>query len=160
MLDRFGVTHVLSGEPLQGDLQLVASDPGGYCLSPEKGWWIYTNPGAARRAFFDGSSGTGTGTATVTEHHGDDVLIEVESPGAVLVVTEANAPGWQAFIDGIPATLSTADEIFRAVSVPEGRHEVRLVYRPESFRVGFFVAIAGLFTALVLLPLAAVRFGK
>lgn len=73
------------------------------------------------------------------------------SHGAVLVELGAVYPGWSVTVDGTPATLGTADILFRAVEVPAGRHVVAFNYRPPGLRAG--LALAAL--AAVLLALAA-----
>ncbi len=68
---------------------------------------------------------------------------------AVLVVTDSFDPGWQATVDGAPATLMRANAIFRAVVVPAGEHVVEMTYRPRSVVLGSW--ISGLTLALVAL---------
>ncbi len=60
----------------------------------------------------------------------------------LLVVTEQSFPGWQAFVDGEPAPLHTADMIFRGVPLAAGEHAVELVYRPRSVLVGALATVA------------------
>jgi uncharacterized membrane protein YfhO len=64
--------------------------------------------------------------------------------GGYLVSTDAWYPGWQAYVDGRPATLHRANLAFRVVSVPTGRHTVVFRYEPWSVRMGFaLTALAG-----------------
>lgn len=65
----------------------------------------------------------------------------------LLVVNQSWAPGWTATIDGHPAALLRANYLARAVALPAGEHEVRLVYTPRSFTVGLALTVA---TCLVL----------
>jgi hypothetical protein len=90
-------------------------------------------------------------------------VIEVDEPervvlrthgatSAVLVLTDAFYPGWQATLDGAPAPLLRANTAVRAVVVPAGEHHVEMRYRPRSLRVGAALAgigAAGLVAALV-----------
>ena len=57
-----------------------------------------------------------------------------------VVLADAFDPGWKATVDGRPATVLRANEAFRAVEVPAGRHEVEFAYRPRSVAVGLLVA--------------------
>jgi len=54
-------------------------------------------------------------------------------------------PGWRVTVDGNQAVIirQTNEPIFRAVSVPAGKHVVAFVYDPASFRLGLFLAIMG-----------------
>lgn len=61
---------------------------------------------------------------------------------AVVVVTDAFFPGWEARVDGAPAKLLRANFALRGVAVPAGEHEVEMRYRPAPFRVG--LALSGL----------------
>ena len=50
-------------------------------------------------------------------------------------------PGLAATVDGEPAPIFPADLLFRAVSVPAGRHTIALRYGRASFRWGWLVAV-------------------
>jgi hypothetical protein len=64
-------------------------------------------------------------------------IIEVEtSEAGLLFVSDTFFPGWRASVDGREAPIYKADFAFRAIPIPEGMHEVRMVYRPESFIIG------------------------
>ncbi len=98
-------------------------------------------------------SGPPVGAATVTRAAPDALTVTVESDrDAVLVLSEVAYPGWRATVDGRAAPLLTADYTFRAVPVSAGRHEVRLVFDPPLWRLGWIIA-AG--TALAAVALAS-----
>ena len=54
-------------------------------------------------------------------------------------------------MDGVPATIERANLLVRAVLLPQGKHVVRMVYRPASFRWGAALSALGLVTAALLL---------
>jgi hypothetical protein len=56
--------------------------------------------------------------------------------GGWMVVSESAWKGWRAFVDGKRAPLRYANHTLLAVYVPLGEHDVRMVYRPESFVIG------------------------
>ncbi len=60
---------------------------------------------------------------------------------AIVVLTDAYFPGWQATVDGEPAALLRANLNFRAVPVPAGEHEIEMRYRPASLRRGLGLAL-------------------
>jgi hypothetical protein len=83
---------------------------------------------------------------------GDRIEAEVTAPRAGLaLVLDPWFPGWSAKVDGRPAPLARADFAFMAVPVPEGRHSVRLEYRPTQLGRGIAVAVAaaGLMVAVL-----------
>ena len=86
------------------------------------------------------------------------VTIRLVAPRAGhLVVADSDAPGWTAFLDGVPAPLLRANMLFRAVPVPAGRHTVEMRYRPWSVRAG---ALTSLFGLVGLVTLCARRSGR
>jgi hypothetical protein len=60
---------------------------------------------------------------------------------AIVVLTDAYFPGWQATVDGEPAPLLRANLNFRGVAVPAGEHEIEMRYRPASLRWGLGLAL-------------------
>ncbi|RPJ52271.1 MAG: hypothetical protein EHM21_00605, partial [Chloroflexi bacterium] len=76
----------------------------------------------------------------------DRLVLEVAAPNpGWLVIADTWYPGWQASLDGTPASLYQADGLFRAVAVGAGLHRVEIKYRPPGF---YF---SGLFSILMLL---------
>jgi uncharacterized membrane protein YfhO len=62
------------------------------------------------------------------------VEVETEADGdALLVLLDANAPGWTATVTGAPAPILTANVAFRAVAIPAGHHLVRFSYTPPAW---------------------------
>ena len=96
--------------------------------------------------------GGGHGSATIVSYSLDRAVISatLDGPGW-LVLTDANAPGWQATVDGATATVLTADGDFRAVHLTTGTHQVVFDYKPLSLRIGAYLSFLG---ALVLALLA------
>jgi len=62
---------------------------------------------------------------------------------ALLVLLDANAPGWRATVTGAPAPIYTANVAFRAVAVPAGRHVVRFEYRPPGWGAALALTTSG-----------------
>ena len=95
-------------------------------------------------------TGDGTGEVESVYDEGNRIGARVAGGGGLLIMSEVYYPGWQAKVDGEPATLVRADYVLRAVCVPPGEHQVVLVYNPPLFRVGLAA------TSLTLLCLGAV----
>ena len=74
-----------------------------------------------------------------------------EEQDAVLILTDANYPGWQAAIDGQPAPIYQANRLFRAVYVPAGVHEIVFSFEPRSFDFGLLISLASLVIASIIL---------
>ena len=79
------------------------------------------------------------------------VEVDADRP-ALLVVSQAWAPGWTASVDGEPAEVVRADGVVQGVPVPAGAHRVELVHRAPGLRAGALVSGA---TLVVLVALSA-----
>jgi hypothetical protein len=71
--------------------------------------------------------------------------ISAERP-AWFFLADANYPGWKAYLDGKEVPVYSAQILGKAVSVPEGRHDLRIRFRPMSFYIGLTVSVL---TALI-----------
>lgn len=71
------------------------------------------------------------GAVTVTNAVPGGWTLEVDlDRDALVVLTESYYPGWGAEVDGVPADLVRADDLFIGVHVPPGKHHVELAYGP------------------------------
>lgn len=61
---------------------------------------------------------------------------------ARLTVADPFFPGWHASVDGVAVPLPGPPGEPMRLAIPEGLHEVRLAYRPGSFRAGLGLAAA------------------
>lgn len=70
--------------------------------------------------------------ARILSYSNTEVVVDVGAPpgGGWLVLNDVWHPWWFATLDGVEAPVLRANVIFRAVTVPEGRHEVRFTFRP------------------------------
>ena len=90
---------------------------------------------------------------TVEVHEPERLVLSVDTPAdGVLVLSEMYYPGWQATVDGNEATIWRANAGLRALPLTAGQHEVTLVYRPLSFRLGVVLSLI----SLVLLALGMI----
>jgi hypothetical protein len=122
----------------------------------EAAWRAVTAPGFdPRRTVIVESrtapAGGGRGRADVLLFEPGRVTVRVATGRpAVLVVSQAGSPGWEASVDGRPAPVLQADYLIQAVAVPGGRHEVTLRYRPLAARLGWLAQVLGLAGLVVL----------
>ncbi|MCC7008861.1 MAG: YfhO family protein [Acidobacteria bacterium] len=84
--------------------------------------------------------------------YGDNrVRIDVTAAGPALVVlSDAWAPGWTAYVDGRPAPILRANYAFRAVEVP-GTATVEFRYWPPGLTAGLIATATALLTVTALL---------
>jgi hypothetical protein len=83
------------------------------------------------------------------------VEIEVQSfeGPTFLVVNDRFDPGWKATIDGRPAPIYRTNGLVRGMSIPRGRHVVRMRYRAAaSVYLGVLLAVLGLVFAMFISP--------
>jgi hypothetical protein len=85
------------------------------------------------------------GTVRTLRYEPLDAELEVNAAtAAYLVTSEANYPGWQAFIDGRPQPLFTTNVAFRGLPVPAGRHIVTMRFRPSILWQGAALSLISL----------------
>lgn len=82
-------------------------------------------------------------TCAITQYSDDEIrmVADMKGPG-FLIMSEINYPGWQVFVDGQKRRIFTGNYLFRTVSLDTGRHEIRFIFSPLSFKIG--AAISGL----------------
>ncbi|MET0552936.1 MAG: YfhO family protein [Vicinamibacteria bacterium] len=92
------------------------------------------------------------GTARIVDERPDRVRIDaqLETP-ALVVLTDGDAPGWRARVDGRPAEVRRVNGTFLGVEAPAGHHQIELAYRPASVSWGLGVSLAALATLAALL---------
>ncbi len=80
---------------------------------------------------------------TIASYEPERVVLraDVKNP-AFLVLADADFPGWEATVDGAPATVLKANLMFRAVALESGAHEIVFAYRPTSWRWGLIISVA------------------
>lgn len=93
---------------------------------------------------------------SIIRPNANQVIVRSDRPG-MLVINEAFYPGWKAQIDGVATKVYRANAYFRAIEVPEGRHEIVFSYVPSGFMLGVYL-FAG--TWLVLLGINLFVFVK
>jgi hypothetical protein len=70
--------------------------------------------------------------ARIVSYGNTEIVVETEAPagGGWLVLYDVWHPWWFATVDGEGADILRANTMFRAVPIPEGRHEARFAFRP------------------------------
>jgi hypothetical protein len=97
-------------------------------------------------------------SATMVKYTAEEVVVQTRSQAeALLVLSDAAYPGWQATVDGAPTEIYTTNYLFRGVRVPAGTHEVRFVYAPTSWHRGVMISGVALLCWIGLLGLVVLR---
>ena len=95
------------------------------------------------------SGAGGAGEAEVVSREPDSITLRARltRPGYVLLLDRFD-PNWQATIDSHPATVLRANQVFRAVYVQAGVHEIRYVYHQRGLAPGFVISLITLLAIL------------
>lgn len=113
--DRMNVRYVLSFDPLTDSRYRLVLTEGKTKL--------YENLAAWPRVSLS------SGQATIIKYQPDEVTIETQSSvSGTLVLRDLFYSGWKGTIDDQPTGIFPAEDVFRGISVPQGRHKV-------SFRI-------------------------
>jgi len=102
-----------------------------------------------------GPSPTGKVEITGRTPNSVSLLAGLTRPGYV-VLLERYDPGWHATIDGHAAPVFRANQVFRAVYVEAGQHQIRFEYRQHGLRAGLAISLLTA-AALIVLSFTKVR---
>jgi hypothetical protein len=95
--------------------------------------------------------GLGAGEVKVSAYTANRIQLEVAATApAFLATSEAMYPGWEAAVNGKPATLLTTNGAFRGLALPGGASTVVMEYHPR------YLALSAALSVFALLAAAAV----
>lgn len=77
-------------------------------------------------------------------------ISDLEGP-RMLTFSSPRYPGWEAFVDGEPVELYTANDVFMAIEVQQGSHQVEFRFAPRVAYAGIGVSLITLSGATVFL---------
>ena len=83
-------------------------------------------------------------------------VVDMRCRGMV-VMSENDAPGWSARVDGKPAPIFPAYTAIRGVVVNAGRHHIEMHYRPASVLFGAAATALGIIGALLIAAFAPIK---
>ncbi|MEZ4516030.1 MAG: hypothetical protein R3C44_04040 [Chloroflexota bacterium] len=97
----------------------------------------------------------GNSYVSVTSHSAEqvDLTVSTEQVGLV-VLADANYPGWQAILDGQPVPIQQTDGLFRGVFVPAGEHSLTFRYESSPFHIGLLLTVVVLAAGVLVWILA------
>jgi hypothetical protein len=93
-----------------------------------------------------------SGSAEIIAYAPEHIVVRTQTDDpALLVLSDAIYPGWEASIDGAPAPIYPTNVLFRGVPVPAGDHEVVFTFRPQSWERGYRLSALGALLLIVTL---------
>jgi hypothetical protein len=106
--------------------------------------------------FASSEFGSADDLCQIVEYAPTTVVIKARTtlPG-ILVLSEIDYPGWQAYVDGKGVDTYRVNGILRGVFIEPGEHEVTFRYLPKSVRVGLILAMLTLIFFMVSLRVFA-----
>ena len=84
----------------------------------------------------------------------DQVIIDVESGGGLLVLSDLYFPGWRVKVNGKEARIIRAFGLLRGVVVEDGKSEVVFYYRPMSLFIGIILSCMTCIVWIIILLIA------
>jgi len=63
------------------------------------------------------------------------------SSNHMLVISDNFYPGWRAYVDNKETKIYRANYSFRATELPAGKHIVKFLYEPDSFKIGLTLSM-------------------
>jgi len=88
----------------------------------------------------DGSSRAGEVEITEQGPNALTLRAKLTRPGYIVLLDRYD-PNWQATMDGHPATVYRANQIFRAIHAEPGVHQIHYEYRQHGFSLGVTISI-------------------
>lgn len=85
--------------------------------------------------------------ANVTHYEPGHITIQLDSAapaGSALMVSENYYPGWQATVDGKPATIGRADYVLMGVALPAGARTIDLTFHSTPYEIGKTITLIAL----------------
>lgn len=159
-LQRTGVTHLLTFEPLLDDWPVrrlwSGYDPflhRRWARNPEEPIYLYRLESSWGRAYVvTQDDERQEATVEFQEFAPTKIVLEVTSPtDGQLVLTDLDFPGWSVAVDDVAVDVESAPPFCRSVHVSAGRHRVVWTYSPRSLYIGLAIALATLVAATALL---------
>jgi hypothetical protein len=87
--------------------------------------------------------------ASIASYDSQKVVIHatLEGPGIVML-TDSNYPGWNAYLDGHRVPILAANYLFRGVVASAGSHNIEFRYEPNSYFYGGLISLCALLLVL------------
>jgi len=91
----------------------------------------------------------GTDKVKISKYLPNQVIINAQlSSNGILVLSDTYYPGWKVYIDGKMGRIYKTNYLVRGVFLTQGRHQVKFVYDPWTFKLGAWITITTLLATL------------
>lgn len=98
------------------------------------------------------------GSARVLTYQPNKIMVATSATRrGIILLSEIYYPGWRAKLDGMPVPIIRADQVLRAVVIPEGEHKIEFIYRPTFFFPSLWLSMAVFVSFLISLYLMLKR---
>ncbi|MDI6892710.1 MAG: YfhO family protein [Actinomycetota bacterium] len=88
------------------------------------------------------SSGPGKAHVNIDAYSPNEIRLSADLKNdGFLVLSEIYYPGWKAYVDGKEEKVYRANYLLRAVYLREGKHQVRMVFEPDSYKMGLRITL-------------------
>ncbi|MEW6097151.1 MAG: YfhO family protein [bacterium] len=97
-------------------------------------------------------SSTQITTAQIMDFSPNKITLEayLEKNG-LLFLSEIYYPGWTAYVDGKESKIYCANYTFRALALTPGKHTIKFIYAPHSFKMGIKISLFSLLCFLIII---------
>ena len=138
ILNELGIKYIVDRMENGSDQNVF--DPNEFSLIyKNNSWLVYKNKNSYPRAYILDKNKIIP--ATIISYSPNKVTIKKNEGEGTLVLSDAFYPGWESRIDGKESQTVKVKNIFRGVTVPEGKHTITFEYKPKSFYWGVIVTI-------------------
>ncbi len=102
-----------------------------------------------------------SGSSTLISRTDNLISLKTSSnANGILVLSDTNYPGWEAYVDENPTPIKNVNLIFRGILLPQGEHNVVFRYNPKSFEKGKIITVMTLVTTAGALFLSRVFYSR
>jgi hypothetical protein len=93
----------------------------------------------------------------IVQYLPNQVIINAQlTSDGILVLLDSWYPGWKVYVDGKEDKIYKTNYLFRGVFLTKGRHQVKFVYDPITFKIGAWISIITLFTTILVLGIKCI----
>lgn len=96
----------------------------------------------------------------INKNLGDEIFLNVDiEKNGYLILSEIWYPGWKVYDNGVQKDILKGDYIFRTVYLEKGKHNIKFIFEPTSYKSGKTISIASIFfTFISILYLLKLKF--
>jgi hypothetical protein len=136
-------------DPIWHDSKQIAFDP-------HRLVWVHNGDLPALQPYLSGAVPRPSEAVKVSYPSPQQVELDVtlDSPG-IVVLADVYYPGWKLTIDGQAAPIYAVNRLMRGAALKAGKYHLVYTFDPASFRIGGFLALAGLGLSVLLALLIA-----